>query len=103
MANENDLVDTVTVFIPDASLSHLKKVETLEGNSRQPYHWVPFSSANWVQASGQIADRSTPSEGSARFIADQYSTPDGRQGLRLRFFGVTPTARAYNGPMYVGP
>jgi hypothetical protein len=98
-ADEDDIIDSVTVFIPGADLSNLKGVERVQGNSRVPYYRFAYNSANWTNSGSTIQDG--PAAASSAWVADAF-TPAGRSsGLRIRLHGVTPTARAYNGPVYV--
>lgn len=98
-ADEDDIIDSVTLFVPGADLSNLKAVERVQGNSRKPYYRFGYNSANWVNSGATIQDGATVA--SSAWVADEF-TPVGRSsGLRIRLKGVTPTARAYNGPVYV--
>lgn len=100
-ADEDDIIDSVTVFIPGAGLANLKGVERVQGNSRSPYYRFVSDSGNWLSSGGGALRHDGLAAADSSWVADEF-TPAGRSsGLRLRLKGVTPTARAYNGPVYV--
>jgi type II secretory pathway pseudopilin PulG len=99
--SENDTIDVVTLFIPGASVENLNQVERLQGNSFTPYYWHRFNDSSWNRTGDIIHDNWNPAN--SNWTADNYTTPDGRVGLRILLFGVTPTARPYAGNAYTGP
>lgn len=98
----SDPIDVITLFVPGADLGNLKQVEWVEGNSINAYYRNIENASNWNNSGTEIYDGPTSLSTASNFVADEY-TPAGRsigQGLRIRLYGVTPTARAYNGPRH---
>ena len=112
-AASNELMDTITLFVPHANTSNLYEVFRTQGNSLTPYYrfvsgvagsgaagvFNTFYSATGVTI---VTDGPTSGTAGATFYADNY-TPSGRSdvpGLRIQLFGTTPTARPYAGPEY---
>jgi type II secretory pathway pseudopilin PulG len=115
--SETQLIDSATLFIPNASTSDLESVERLQGSSSKPYHWYGWyayqgtswtarsvggvAQTPWQATSGALHDGVLPQAGDSTWVADDYAdTVNGRTGLRIRFFGVSATARAYAGPAW---
>ena len=96
-ANEDDLIDTVTLFIPGANIGHLQGIDRMRGNSRYSYKWITNTASTWNNNGVQVFDGANTFTSS--FVADLWSPGGGRadSGLRIRLYGVTPTARAYAG------
>jgi hypothetical protein len=101
VANEDDIIDLVTVFIPGATLDNLKQVERIQGNSRQPYYKHVRDSGSWLSSGGGSLLHDGLGPAGSTWVADELSVPGRSSGLRIRLYGVTPTARAYYGPAYV--
>jgi len=108
-ASTNEVLDTITLFVPHATTANLYEVFRTQGNSQIPYYrfvsGVAGSGAaghfNTFYPSGVtvVTDASSQSGAGATFWADNY-TPAGRTdspGLRIQLFGTTPTAREYTG------
>ncbi len=93
-SSEADLIDVITVFVPGAKLNQLQQVDRMQGSSTVEYKWLTRSAATLNSASGLSFDGATAA--SSQFVADEYSTPQGRLGLRMRFYSVSSTARSYN-------
>jgi hypothetical protein len=100
VANEDDIIDQVTLFIPGATLDNLKQVERVQGNSRQPYYKHVRDSGSWLNSSGGSVLHDGLGPDDSTWVADEFSAPGRPSGLRIRLYGVTPTARAYSGPAY---
>jgi hypothetical protein len=109
---EDDVMNYVTLFIPDADLGNLKTVQRMQGNSRKAYAWkyntgntYTANATEWVSittVANTIANTGATSTATALWWADEY-TPPGRTaaGLRIVFQGVTTTARAFEGKQYI--
>lgn len=106
----SEVVDTITLFIPNASTANLYQIYRTQGNSMTPYYrfvsGVASAGGGFVtgfdaQGVSVVADVNTASSVGNTFYADNYSPP-GRSssGLRIQLFGTTPTARAYVGPEF---
>ena len=102
-ADQNDLIDNITLFIPGATLDNLQQVESVQGNSIVAYYRNIDNAGTWFDVGSppnrQIYDGPLALTTSSTFIADEYAPP-GRgvgTGLRIRLFGTTPTARAFTG------
>lgn len=101
VADEEDLIDEVTVFVPGASIANnLDQVQRWRGNSHNPYKMHSYDSSNWVLSVSPTAYQDGPTSADSTWIADDYTPPGRDKGLRIRFRGTTPTARVYNGPEY---
>jgi hypothetical protein len=114
-ASPNEIVDTITLFVPHATTANLYQVFRTQGNSLTPYYRFvsPTVAGNFgpltyypsgvtVVTDAPAANANAGSTVGATFWADNY-TPAGRnvgQGLRIRLFGTTPTARPYDGPEF---
>jgi hypothetical protein len=100
-ADEDDIIDEVTLFVPGASLDNLQQVERVQGNSRVPYYRQTLAKPAFLSSLGGSLVHDGLAAASSSWVADNF-TPTGRaSGLRIRLKGVTPTARAYNGPVYI--
>ena len=96
VADEDDIINNVTLFIPNGRLSNLQSVARIRGNSRYSYNWISQTATSWVMPNGTISDSVSPT--TATWVADEYTPPGSRSmGLRIQLFGVTPTARPYGG------
>jgi Tfp pilus assembly protein PilV len=109
-ANPLNLIDTITVFVPNATLANLAQMERVQGNSQTYYKrfilnataggFNTYTNGTYTAIS-DAPSGIAPAAGNCTYLADIYSPP-GRgtlTGLRIRMFGVTPTARVYNGPL----
>lgn len=111
---EDDLVNYVTLFMPDLDLSNLKEVDRMQGNSRVTYAWkrstatavtltASLSSA-WITYTAGVSISTygdSNNIATASWWADVYSPPGRSPGLRVVFQGGTPTARAYINKPYL--
>jgi hypothetical protein len=114
-AAPNEVVDTITLFIPHATTANLYQIYRTQGNSLTPYYRfvAPTTPGNFtnltyepagvtVVTDAPSANASVGSNVGATFWADNY-TPAGRSdmpGLRIQLYGTTPTARPYVGPEF---
>ncbi|HTB21296.1 MAG TPA: hypothetical protein VK914_01170 [bacterium] len=105
-ASPNEVIDTITLFVPHANTSNLYEIFRTQGNSQTPYYRFVSGVAGSGGATFQtynggtvITDAGSATTTGATFYADDF-TPAGRTGtagLRIQLFGTTPTAREYNG------
>ncbi len=104
----NEVINTITLFIPGATPANLAAVYRTQGNSQTPYYrFVTGTTAMGfggfvVPGTNELSDNA--SAAAATFWAD-YITPTANgitrtAGLRIQLFGTTPTARTYFGPIY---
>lgn len=100
-ADEDDIIDQVTLFVPGATLANLKRVERVQGHSRAPYYRHVRDSGSWLSSDGGTKLHDGLAAAGSTWVAEEYSPPGRSSGLRIRLYGVTPTARAYNGPVYI--
>jgi len=112
-ANPAEVVDTITLFIPNATTANLYQIYRTQGNSLTPYYRFvsPTTAGNWAGMIYSPAGVTVVTDGpngaigstvGAHFYADNYTPPNRSDmpGLRIQLFGTTPTARAYVGPEF---
>jgi prepilin-type N-terminal cleavage/methylation domain-containing protein len=103
---EDDLVDTITLFVPGANTGNVGSVSRMRGNSRYSYYWISQTASTFgsivtgaLNTTGTTNFDGTGSLAASVWVADNY-TPPGRSatpGLRIRLYGTTPTARVFHG------
>jgi hypothetical protein len=113
-ASPNEVINTITLFVPGASTANLYQIYRTQGNSQTPYYrfvspsvagnWVSPANLTYYDANGVtvVTDAGSNTTTGATFYADTYTPPNRPDvtGLRIQLFGTTPTAREYVGSEY---
>ncbi|MGH7441522.1 MAG: type IV pilus modification PilV family protein [bacterium] len=109
-AYPGEVVNTITLFVPGATLANLYQIYRTQGNSQTPYYRFVSGVAaagggfQYYPSSGTptvITDSPDGNQDDATFWADDYQPPyRAVTGLRIQLYGTTATARPFVGSEY---